>query len=150
MTELLTYGLQSLSLPIWIYMTMTSVDIWRINILQHFRFKEWRKYIKCNTLRLSWWWMKITIFWNPSELWYLSTRLYRIISQKTVTAKSNPCNRPRRPRGLWDVKAPTFSRQSAHRWQWGCQLYAPAALYPQEVPGTDFCWRLIQPQGWKD
>jgi hypothetical protein len=24
------------------------------------------------------------------------------------------------------------SRQSAHRWQWGSQPHAPAALYPQE------------------
>jgi hypothetical protein len=27
---------------------------------------------------------------------------------------------------LWDVEAPTFSRQLAHRWRWGCQPYAPA------------------------
>jgi hypothetical protein len=40
-----------------------------------------------------------------------------------------PCNRPWRPRGLWDVEAPTFSRQSAHIWRWGCQPHAPAALY---------------------
>jgi hypothetical protein len=33
---------------------------------------------------------------------------------------------------LWDVEASTFSRQSSHRWRWGCQHYAPAALYPQE------------------
>jgi hypothetical protein len=33
---------------------------------------------------------------------------------------------------LWDVKAPTFSRQSAHRWQWSCQPHAKATLYPQE------------------
>jgi hypothetical protein len=45
--------------------------------------------------------------------------------------KSYPCNRPWRPIGLWDVEAPTFSRQSAHRWRWG-QPYAPAALHPQE------------------
>jgi hypothetical protein len=30
---------------------------------------------------------------------------------------SYPCNRPWRPIGLWDVKDPTLSRQSAHRWQ---------------------------------
>jgi hypothetical protein len=41
-------------------------------------------------------------------------------------------NRPWRPIGLWDVEALTFSRQSAHRWRWSCQPYAPAALYPQE------------------
>jgi hypothetical protein len=27
-------------------------------------------------------------------------------------------------------RAPTLSRQSAHRWRWGCQPYAPAVLYP--------------------
>jgi hypothetical protein len=30
------------------------------------------------------------------------------------------CNRPRRPIGLWDVEVCTSSRQSAHRWRWGC------------------------------
>jgi hypothetical protein len=35
------------------------------------------------------------------------------------------------PQG-WDLKAPTFSRQSAHRWRWGCQPYAPATFYFQE------------------
>jgi hypothetical protein len=25
-----------------------------------------------------------------------------------------------------------LSRQSAHRWRWNCQAYAPAALYAQE------------------
>jgi hypothetical protein len=43
-----------------------------------------------------------------------------------------PCKSPWRPIGLWDGEAPTFSRQSDHRWRWGCQPYAPAALYPQE------------------
>jgi hypothetical protein len=33
------------------------------------------------------------------------------------------------PLMLWDVEAPTFSRQSSHRWRWS-QPYAPAALYP--------------------
>jgi hypothetical protein len=40
-----------------------------------------------------------------------------------------PCNRQWRPIGLWDVKDLTMSRQSAHRWRWGCQPYAPAVLY---------------------
>jgi hypothetical protein len=42
-----------------------------------------------------------------------------------------PCNRPWRPIGLWDFEAPTFSRQSVHRWRWG-QPYAPVTLYPKE------------------
>jgi hypothetical protein len=36
------------------------------------------------------------------------------------------CNRPWRPIESWDVEAPTFSKQSAHRWRWDCQPYAPA------------------------
>jgi hypothetical protein len=31
-----------------------------------------------------------------------------------------------RPIAFWDVEDPTFSRQSAQRWRWGCQLYAPS------------------------
>jgi hypothetical protein len=56
--------------------------------------------------------------------------------------KSYPCNRPWRPIGLWDVEAPTHSRQSAHRWRKG-QPYAPAALYP---PGRFLV--LISVRGW--
>jgi hypothetical protein len=37
---------------------------------------------------------------------------------------------------LWDVEAPTFTRQSAHRRRWGCQPYAPS--YP-----CDKLWRRI-------
>jgi hypothetical protein len=46
--------------------------------------------------------------------------------------KNYPYNRPWRPGLLWDVKASTFYRQSAHRWRWGCPPHAPAALYHQE------------------
>jgi hypothetical protein len=42
-------------------------------------------------------------------------------------------NRPWRPMWLWDVEAPTFARQLAHRWRWGCQPRAPAALYPPGI-----------------
>jgi hypothetical protein len=43
-----------------------------------------------------------------------------------------------------------MSRQSAHKWQWGCQLYASAALYSPEiffpsVSGTHFSNRLNKP-----
>jgi hypothetical protein len=47
-------------------------------------------------------------------------------------------NRLWRPIALWDVEAPKFSRQSAHRWRWGSQPYAPAALYPQEYSWYSF------------
>jgi hypothetical protein len=39
--------------------------------------------------------------------------------------------RPWRPIRLWDVEASTFSRKSTRRWRWGCQPYAPAAIWPQ-------------------
>jgi hypothetical protein len=52
-------------------------------------------------------------------------------------------NRPWRPIELWDVKDPKFSRQAAHKWRWGCQPYASAALYP---PGR-FLVR-ISVKGW--
>jgi hypothetical protein len=45
----------------------------------------------------------------------------------------------------WYVETPTFFRQSAHRWRWGCKPYVPAALYPP--------WRflvLISVRGWVD
>jgi hypothetical protein len=55
------------------------------------------------------------------------------------------CNRPWRPIGFWDVEAPTFSRQPPHRWRWGCQPYAPAAIYPS---GRFLV--LISVRGWVD
>jgi hypothetical protein len=51
---------------------------------------------------------------------------------KKKKTKSYPCNRSCGPLELWDVEAPTFARQSARRWRWGCQPYASAALYPLE------------------
>jgi hypothetical protein len=52
---------------------------------------------------------------------------------------SYPCNRPSRPTGLWDVGAPTFPRQSAHRWR--CRQ-----LYVQSCP----CNRRWRPIGLWD
>jgi hypothetical protein len=46
---------------------------------------------------------------------------------------------------LWEVEAPTSSRQSANRWRWCCQLYAPAALCH---PGRFLV--LISVRGWVD
>jgi hypothetical protein len=54
-------------------------------------------------------------------------------------------NRTRGSTGLWDFWAPTCSTQSAHRWRWGCQPYAPASLYP---PGRFLV--LISVRGWVD
>jgi hypothetical protein len=61
--------------------------------------------------------------------------------------RSYPHNRPWRPIGLWDVKDPTLSRQSAHRWLWSCQPYAPAALYsPRNI--TFLLLVLIYVRDW--
>jgi hypothetical protein len=66
---------------------------------------------------------------------------------------SYPCDRPWKPTELRDVEAPTFSRQSAQRWRWGCQPYAPAVLYPQADSWYSFLlWAESTPGpqcGWK-
>jgi hypothetical protein len=59
--------------------------------------------------------------------------------------QSYPWNRTQNPIGMWYVEVPTFSRQSAHRWRWGCQPYTSAALL---LP-----WKflvLISVRGWID
>jgi hypothetical protein len=47
-----------------------------------------------------------------------------------------PCSQPWRPIGLWNVEAPTFSRQSAHRWR-----YVLVTHYPQE---NSWCLFLLE------
>jgi hypothetical protein len=61
-----------------------------------------------------------------------------------VLGKSYPCNRPWRPIGLWEVKAPTFSRQSAAVTL--SALRASRPLPPRKIPGTHFCYRPSQPR----
>jgi hypothetical protein len=46
---------------------------------------------------------------------------------------------------VWDVEACTFSTQSAHTWRWGCQPYAPPAIY---APGRFLV--LISVRDWVD
>jgi hypothetical protein len=65
---------------------------------------------------------------------------FRFLLTGIKTKEICPCDKPWRPTGLWDVEAPTFSRQSAHRWRWGFQLYAPAnrpSLTSQEDSWVD-------------
>jgi hypothetical protein len=69
-----------------------------------------------------------------------------VISPKK--GKAIPVNRPWRPIGLWDVEAPTFSGQSAHRWRWGYQTYAPVVLYPQDDSWFSFCFFFFSFLGW--
>jgi hypothetical protein len=49
------------------------------------------------------------------------------------------CKRTWRPIGLWHLEAPIFSRESAHKWRWGCQPYAPVAFTIRKIAGTHFC-----------
>jgi hypothetical protein len=49
------------------------------------------------------------------------------------------------PIGLWDVEALTD----------GGEVISPTRFTPKNIPGTNFCWGLSQPQGhspsgWKD
>jgi hypothetical protein len=64
------------------------------------------------------------------HLWYNQpSKSHSLDEKKKGGGQSSPCNRLCRPIGLWDVKAPTFSRKSAHRWRWGCQPHQPAGNY---------------------
>jgi hypothetical protein len=47
--------------------------------------------------------------------------------------KYYPSNRPWRPIDVRDAEDPTLSRQSAQTWRYGCQPYAPVALYSPEI-----------------
>jgi hypothetical protein len=79
--------------------------------------------------------MSGSVRYNPEHI-FLSDFRPQIAHQRDWFVrsgiKSYPCNRPWRPIELWDVEVFTFSRQSAHKWRWGCQHYASSALYPQE------------------
>jgi hypothetical protein len=93
------------------------------------------------------------LFWDLTE--NPTNSGYNCDLQQSSTKKNYPCTRPWRPIGLWDIEAPIFSRQSAHRWRWNCQPYAPATVYsPRKFPGNHFCQRLSRSQGhsvpWKD
>jgi hypothetical protein len=82
----------------------------------------------------------------PSNLRYLDTSGYSIADSGTEFATTNSERVKRwRPIRLWNVEAPTFSREMAHRWRWGCQPYAPAALYPLGSFQV-----LISVRGWVD
>jgi hypothetical protein len=44
---------------------------------------------------------------------------------------------------MFNVKEPTLSRQSAHRWRYGCQPYALAALHSPETLLFSCLWYSI-------
>jgi hypothetical protein len=47
----------------------------------------------------------------------------------------------------WAIKAPIFTRHSAHRWRWGCQPYVLVTLYPQEDSWYSFLLEAESTQG---
>jgi hypothetical protein len=51
---------------------------------------------------------------------------------------SYPCNRPWRPIGLWDVDAPTISRQLTHAGE-AVSLKRRPPFTPRKIHGTHFC-----------
>jgi hypothetical protein len=71
-----------------------------------------------------------------------SWRQQRGAVQTTIAINTFPSNRPWRSISLWDVETTTFSRQSAHRWRWGCHPYAPVGrpFPPRKIPGTHLKW----------
>jgi hypothetical protein len=86
-------------------------------------------------------WVK---YWNfKAGGTYSNHWTYRI----RMIRQSYTCNRLPRPRGLWEVEAPIFSRQSANRWWWGCQPSCRPPFTPRTIPDTHFCWKLGRPQG---
>jgi hypothetical protein len=66
-----------------------------------------------------------TIMWCAlKEYIYIYIYIYKSKNKGEII----PVNRPWRPIGLWDIDTLTVSRESAHRWWWGCQPYAPTVL----------------------
>jgi hypothetical protein len=59
-----------------------------------------------------------------------------------------PYYRPWKPLGLREVEAPTIFRQTANRWQQGCQPYAPAPFTPRFLFLRFLV--LISVRGWVD
>jgi hypothetical protein len=88
--------------------------------------------------------------WRGSyqTMWcYGSTTQLYLGRKVKVKKQSCSCKRPWRPIALLCVEAPTFLRQSVHRWRWDCQPYATTALYPSErSSATRFCYRLSKDQ----
>jgi hypothetical protein len=86
-----------------------------------------------------------TIHWNLlfitciGKLPYILKTEMVICSLRCSIYESCRCNRPWRPKGLWDDGAPTFHWWSAHRWRLGCQPYAPVdrPLPPRKIHGTN-------------
>jgi hypothetical protein len=55
--------------------------------------------------------------------WAISSSKLKLVKKKATI------NTSWRPKDLWDIDDPTFSRKSVHRWWWGWQSYAPNTLY---------------------
>jgi hypothetical protein len=81
--------------------------------------------------------------WDKYVAW-VSIERGRNQSGKKVKGQNYPCSRQWRPTGLWYVETPSFSKQSAHKWLWGCQPYAPS--YPCNSPWSPIrLWDPVAP-----
>jgi hypothetical protein len=82
---------------------------------------------------------------HPSRLLYVDCSTFDALQSEMhiKESKAIPITGREGQIGLWEVEAPKFSRQSAHRWRWGCQAYTPAPLY---TPGRFLV--LISLRGW--
>jgi hypothetical protein len=89
--------------------------------------------------------LKTALCWQEYSKYVFPAVIYIKGRSKIWGHDVYPCNRPWRPIGFWDIEASAFPRQSAHRWRWGCQPYAPAA----PCPPRRFLV-LISVRGWID
>jgi hypothetical protein len=90
---------------------------WRVQIMKLFVIKFTS--LSCHFIPLRFKYCVFTLFSNTVS----------ICSSLSVRVQT-PRDRPWRPIGLWDVKDPTLSRQSAHRLRLGREV---AGLRPSEV-----------------
>jgi hypothetical protein len=89
-----------------------------------------------------------------SDVHDLHFRLIRVQELWHRSSKIIPATGCGGPFACETSRFPHFSRQSANRWRWCCQLYEPATLYSNYYPWKSFLLEVestSSPQGvWKD
>jgi hypothetical protein len=106
---------------------MLSPERWRQNV-------DWSFNVYSNDKKP--WNFRVILEWRDQYGWDAmlmrigELREINLYSEVSKIKEGYPRNKPWRSMGLWDVKDPTLSIQSAHRWRQRCQPYAPATLYP--------------------
>jgi hypothetical protein len=112
---------------------------------------RWEDSIKTDLREINWmvWtgliWLRIGTFGRLLWTWKWTFEFHIILGNSWVAAWLAASQEGLRSVELASwliglfVEAPTFSRQSAHRWRWACHLYAPVGFQPRKIPGTHFC-----------